>query len=107
MTLSELEKYINSKNESRLVYTHENNDLGGIQLKILFDSVVVSRFTKRAVFYESAKGRMTDTNSNYLYIDCVDEIIVKHLYPGCDVITITSNDGSHERKYVILYDFKP
>ena len=106
MTLSELENYINSKSNNRLVYTHENNDISGIQIKIIFDAVTASPYTNRIVFHDTAKGRMTETNSNYLYITCVDKITVEHIFSGCDAITITSNDGTNRIKYSILYDYE-
>lgn len=105
MTLSELENYINSKSNNRLVYTHENNDISGIQLQIIFNAVTASPYTNRLVFHDTAKGHMTETNSNYLYITCIDKVTVEHIFSGCDAITITSNDGTHEREYVILYDY--
>ena len=106
MTLSELENYINSKSNNRLVYTHENNDISGIQLQLIFDAVTASPYTNRLVFRDTTKGHMTETNSNYLYITCVDKITVEHIFSGCDAITITSNDEANRIKYSILYDYE-
>lgn len=106
MTLSELENYINSKSNNRLVYTHENNDISGIQLQITFSAVTASPYTNRIVFYDTTKGHSTESNSNYLLISCVDKITVEHIFSGCDAITILSNNGTNSIKYSILYDYE-
>lgn len=106
MTLPELENYINSKSNNRLIYTHENNDINGIQIKIIFDAVTASPYTNRIVFYDTIKGHSTESNSNYLLISCVDKITVEHIFSGCDAITITSNDGTNRIKYSVLYDYE-
>lgn len=105
MTLSELEKYIKSKSDNRFIYTHENNDIS-VQLRIFFDSITVSVFTRRLVLWDSTKGHMTETNSNYLYVDSVDNITVEHILSSSDLITIKSNDGATRKKYMILYDYE-
>lgn len=105
MTLSELENYIDSKSNNKFIYTYENNDLDGIRMRIVFDAVTVSLFTRRLVFWDSEKGCMTDNNSNYLYIDSIDNIIVEHILSSCDAVTIISNSEIHKREYVILYDY--
>ena len=106
MTLFELENYINSKSNKRLIYTHENNDFDSIRIKIIFDAITVSHLTYRIVFWDTSKGRATENNSNYLLIACIDKITVEHLLSTSDVITITASYPHSKMKYVILFDYE-
>ena len=109
MTLFELEEYINSKRNNRLIYTYENNNnlIGNnVYIKIIFNTVTASRYTNSIVFFDTDKGYLTEPDSNFLHIYGINKIIVEPIYSGCSAIMIESTIGSQKIKHVILYDYE-